>query len=77
MKKSVKNRTQKQVQMMNMLEEGDKSREDIQNLLEIPKSTFYEWKKKINFLRTEAGQKIIQQAMKKPVWVKPIILDGL
>ena len=49
MKKSVKNRTQKQVQMMNMLEEGDKSREDIQNLLEIPKSTFYEWKKKINF----------------------------
>lgn len=77
MKKSVRSRTNKQVQMMNMLEEGDKTRDEIQKQLEIPKSTFYEWKKRINFLKTDAGQKIVQQAMKKPIWVKPIVLDGL
>ena len=58
---------------MKMLQEGDKSQEEISRDLGIPKSTFYSWKKKINFLKSEDGQEIVQQARKRPIYVKPLI----
>ncbi len=77
MRKSKKQRLIKQNQMMLMLEEGDKTRQEIQRELDIPKSTFYDWKKIMNTLKTEAGLKLVQQAIKKPVTVKPFNTEGL
>ena len=76
MRKSKKVRLIKQNQMMQMLEEGVKTREEIQRELSIPKSTFYDWKKVMNTLKTEAGLKLVQQAIKKPVFVRPFISEG-
>ena len=60
---------------MKMLEEGDKTQEEITRDLDIPKSTFYLWKKKINFLKSEDGQAIVDQARKRPIYVKPLIVS--
>ena len=56
-----------------MLEEGTKTQEDIQRDLSIPRSTFYAWKRKINYLKSEDGQEIVQQAKKRPIFVKPLV----
>jgi hypothetical protein len=58
---------------MHMLEEGTKTQEDIQRDLSIPRSTFYAWKRKINYLKSEDGQEIVQQAKKRPIFVKPLV----
>ena len=60
-----------------MLSEGNKTREDIQRELGIPKSTFYDWKKSINKLNTDEGRELLQQALKKPQVVKPFINEGM
>ena len=77
MKKSKRERLTKQSQMVSMLSEGNKTREDIQRELGIPKSTFYDWKKSINKLNTDEGRELLQQALKKPQVVKPFINEGM
>ena len=77
MKKSKRERLTKQSQMVSMLSEGNKTREDIQRELGIPKSNFYDWKKSINKLNTDEGRELLQQALKKPQVVKPFINEGI
>ena len=77
MKKSKKQRLNKQGQMLQMLQEGDKTADDIQRSLEIPRSTFYLWKKSIDELRTSDGQELLKIAKKKPQTVRPFHNEGI